>query len=93
MATKLYVGGLNYSTTSDQLRDHFAQCGTVVSAAVVTERDSARSRGFGFVEMASEAEAETAIAKLNGQSLDGKPLTVNVARSKMEKSGPRGGRF
>jgi RNA recognition motif-containing protein len=90
MASKLYVGGLNFSTTSDQLRNHFAQCGTVVSAAVVTERDTAQSRGFGFVEMSSDTEAEGAIAKLNQQTLDGKPLTVNVAKSRLEKSGPRG---
>jgi cold-inducible RNA-binding protein len=92
MASKLYVGGLNYSTTSDQLRTHFAQCGTVVSAAVVTERDSAQSRGFGFVEMSTDAEAEGAIAQLNQQPLDGKTLTVNAARSRMEKSGPRSDR-
>jgi cold-inducible RNA-binding protein len=89
MGNKLYVGGLSYSTTSDNLRTHFEQCGTVVSAAVVTERDTAQSRGFGFVEMSSEAEAEGAITKLNQQPLDGKPLTVNVAKSRMEKSGPR----
>jgi RNA recognition motif-containing protein len=92
MGSKLYVGGLSYSTTSDGLRAHFEQCGTVVSAAVVTERDTAQSRGFGFVEMSSDTEAEGAIAKLNQQPLDGKPLTVNVARSKMDKSGPRSDR-
>ena len=89
MASKLYVGGLALSTTSDNLRAHFAQCGTVVSAAVVTERDSAQSRGFGFVEMSSDAEAEGAIAKLNQQPLDGNSLTVIVAKSRLEKSGPR----
>jgi RNA recognition motif-containing protein len=89
MGSKLYVGGLSYSTTSEGLRTHFEQCGTVVSAAVVTERDTAQSRGFGFVEMASDAEAESAIAALNQKDLDGKSLTVNVARSKMDKSGPR----
>ena len=89
MASKLYVGGLSYSTTSDALRAHFAPCGTVVSAAIVTERDSAQSRGFGFVEMSSDAEAEAAIAKLNQQLLDGKTLTVNPAKSRMERSGPR----
>jgi cold-inducible RNA-binding protein len=89
MGSKLYVGGLSYSTTSEGLRTHFEQCGTVVSAAVVTERDTAQSRGFGFVEMSSDAEAESAIAALNQKDLDGKPLTVNVARSKMDKSGPR----
>ena len=86
MATKLHVGGLSFDTNSDTLRAHFEQCGTVVSAAVVTERDSARSRGFGFVEMASETEAETAITKLNQQLLDGRALTVNVAKSRLEKS-------
>ena len=89
MATKLYVGGLNFSTTSDQLREHFAQCGAVVSAAVVVERDTERSRGFGFVEMASDAEAEGAIAKLNQHELDGRALTVNVAKSRLEKTGSR----
>jgi RNA recognition motif-containing protein len=89
MASKLYVGGLSYSTTSEALRAHFAPCGTVVSAAIVTERDSAQSRGFGFVEMSTDAEAEGAIAKLNQQPLDGKPLTVNPAKSRNEKSGPR----
>ena len=89
MAAKLYVGGLNFTTTSDNLRTHFAQCGTVVSAVVVTERDSAQSRGFGFVEMSSDTEAEGAIAKLNQQPLDGKTLTVNAAKSRLERSGPR----
>jgi len=88
MASKLYVGGLALSTTSDNLRTHFSQCGTVVSALVVTERDSAQSRGFGFVEMSTDTEAEGAIATLNQQPLDGKPLTVNAARSRMERSGP-----
>jgi RNA recognition motif-containing protein len=89
MASKLYVGGMSLSTTSENLRTHFEQCGTVVSAAVVTERDSAQSRGFGFVEMSSDAEAQGAIATLNQKPLDGKELTVNVAKSRMEKSGPR----
>jgi RNA recognition motif-containing protein len=89
MSSKLYVGGLSYSTTSEGLRTHFEQCGTVVSAAVVTERDTAQSRGFGFVEMSSDTEAESAIAALNQKDLDGKSLTVNIARSKMDKSGPR----
>jgi RNA recognition motif-containing protein len=92
MASKLYVGGLNFSTTSDKLRDYFAQCGTVVSAAVVTERDSAQSRGFGFVEMANDTEAQAAIGSLNQKEFDGKTLTVNVAKSKLEKSGPRNDR-
>jgi cold-inducible RNA-binding protein len=86
MVSKLYVGGLAYSTTADTLRTHFAQCGSVVSAAIVTERDSGQSRGFGFVEMASETEAQAAIAALHGQPLDGKQLTVNVAKSRTERS-------
>ena len=89
MASKLHVGGMSLSTTSENLRTHFKQCGKVVSAAVVTGRDSAQSRGFGFVEMSTDAKAEGAIATLNQQPLDGKPPTVNVARSPMEKSGPR----
>ncbi len=86
MATKLYVGGLSFTTTADGLRTHFEQCGKVVSAAVVTERDTSQSRGFGFVEMSSDGEAEAAISTLNQQPLDGRPLTVNVARSRTERS-------
>jgi RNA recognition motif-containing protein len=81
MATKLYVGGLSYSTTSEALREHFAQCGTVESAAVVTDRFSGQSRGFGFVEMSTAGEAQEAIAKLNDQPLDGRKLTVSVAKA------------
>lgn len=86
MSKKLYVGGLALSTTSDGLRTHFEQCGAVVSAAVVTERDTARSRGFGFVEMSSEAESEAAIATLNQKPLDGNELTVNHAKSRLERT-------
>jgi len=91
MASKIYVGGLAYSTTSDALRQHFSQCGTVTSAEVVTERDSNQSRGFGFVEMSSEAEAQQAIAKLNDQPLDGRPLRVNIAKARAERPGGGGG--
>jgi cold-inducible RNA-binding protein len=91
MASKIYVGGLSYSTTSDALRQHFAQCGTVTSAEVVTDRDSSQSRGFGFVEMSSEAEAQAAIAKLNDQPLDGRPLRISVAKARNERSGGGGG--
>src|SRR2546426_835532 len=66
MASKLYVGGLSYATTSESLREYFAQCGTVESAAVVTDRFSGESRGFGFVEMSTEAEAQDAIKRLDG---------------------------
>lgn len=83
--SKLYVGGLSMSTTSDGLRAHFAPCGTVQSAVVVTDRDSSQSRGFGFVEMSTAAEAEGAIATLNQKPLDGSTLTVNVAKSKTER--------
>ena len=86
MSAKLYVGGLSFSTTSEALRAHFAPFGTVVSSAIVTERDSSQSRGFGFVEMSSQTEAEAAIAKLNQQQLDGKALTVNVAKSKLDRA-------
>ena len=82
MASKLYVGGLAFSTTSEGLREHFAQCGTVTSAEVVTDRDSSQSRGFGFVEMENEAAAQQAITKLNDQPLDGRSLRVNVAKSR-----------
>ncbi|MCU0291771.1 MAG: RNA-binding protein [Thermoanaerobaculaceae bacterium] len=86
MSAKLYVGGLSFSTTSEALRAHFAPFGTVVSSAIVTERDSSQSRGFGFVEMSSQTEAEAAIAALNQQPLDGKALTVNVAKSKLDRA-------
>jgi len=89
MASKLYVGGLSFSTTSDGLRDYFAKCGTVVSAAVVTERDSAQSRGFGFVEMSNDTEAQAAIGALDQKELDGRTLTVNVAKPRAERSGSR----
>ena len=97
MASKLYVGGLSYSTTSESLREYFAQCGTVESATVITDRFSGQSRGFGFVEMATEAEAQAAIAKLNDQPLEGRRLTVNVANPQAARSGgggrgPGGGR-
>ena len=80
MASKLYVGGMAYSTTSESLRQHF-ECGTVESATVITDRISGDSRGFGFVEMSNEAEAQTAIQKLNDQSFEGRKLMVNVAKS------------
>ncbi len=80
MATKLFVGGLSWDTKEDSLRNFFSQAGNVVSATVITDKFSGRSKGFGFVEMASEKEAEEAIKKLNGQSLDGRNITVNEAR-------------
>jgi RNA recognition motif-containing protein len=81
MAHKLFIGGLSFSTSSDRLRDLFAQAGTVESAAVVMDHDSGRSRGFGFVEMATAPEAEAAVAKFNGQDVDGRTLKVERANS------------
>ena len=89
MASKLYVGGLSYSTTSDSLREYFAQCGTVESATVVTDRFSGQSRGFGFVEMSTAAEAQDAIAKLNDQMFEGRKLLVNIAKAPSNSGGAR----
>ena len=92
MASKLYVGGLSFSTTSESLREYFAQCGTVVSATVVTDQASGQSRGFGFVEMSTDEEAKAAIAKLNGQPFEGRPLKVDKANPQAARpGGPRGG--
>ena len=88
-ANKLFVGSLSFSTTDQGLADAFAQAGTVVSAKVIMDRDSGRSKGFGFVEMESGAEA--AISSLNGQEIDGRSLTVNEARPKEDRGGSRGG--
>jgi RNA recognition motif-containing protein len=87
MAAKLYVGGLSYSTTSESLRRHFAQCGTVESATVITDRESGQSRGFGFVEMATEAEAQAAISKLHDQNFEGRKLAVNIANPQAARGG------
>ena len=80
MATKLFVGSLSYSTTDDSLQAFFATAGTVVSAKVIIDRDTNRSKGFGFVEMGSEEEAQAAIKQLNGKELDGRTIAVNEAR-------------
>lgn len=85
---KLYVGNLSFQTTDDQLRDLFAQCGSVVEASVVTDRDTGRSRGFGFVTMSTQEEADAAIAKFDGFEFEGRQLTVNVARPK-DPNAPR----
>ncbi|TAK89256.1 RNA-binding protein [Patescibacteria group bacterium] len=82
MANKLYVGNLSYSMTSDDLRETFSAHGTVQSADVISDRDSGRSKGFGFVEMSSDEEAEAAIKALNGQDVQGRQLTVSIARPK-----------
>src|SRR6476659_5199270 len=93
VATKLFVGGLSYSTTSESLREYFAQCGTVESATVITDRMTGDSRGFGFVEMSTEAEAQAAISKLNDQPFEGRKLMVNVAKSPGSGGGARSGGF
>ncbi len=87
MSTKLYVGNLSFGVTSDDLHEHFAQAGTVESAKVVEDRDTGRSRGFGFVEMASSDEAQSAIEQFNGQDFEGRNLVVNEARPREEGGG------
>ncbi len=90
MAKKLFVGGLPYATTSDELKSHFSSAGTVVSAQIITDKFSGRSKGFGFVEMSSDEEADRAIETLNGTDFGGRQLAVNEARPKTE-GGSRGG--
>lgn len=92
MATRLYIGGLSFETTDEELRDFFAQTGTVTSATVAVDRYSGRSRGFGFVEMATNAEARRAIEELNGRELGGRTITVEEARPRQDQGGGRGGR-
>src|SRR5438132_13733397 len=87
MATKLYVGNLSFQTTSEDLRAHFAQAGNVESASVVEDRMTGRSRGFGFVEMATPEEATAAIEQLNGKEFAGRNLTVNEARPRTDRPG------
>jgi RNA recognition motif-containing protein len=87
MGTKLYVGGLPYSTTEQELQELFAQHGSVTSAKVITDRYTGQSRGFGFVEMATGEEAQKAIAALNGTEMAGRPITVNEARPQEKRSG------
>jgi RNA recognition motif-containing protein len=85
LSTNIYVGNLAFSTDSDQLRDLFAEYGEVSSAQVIADRDTGRSRGFGFVEMPSSDEAQKAIAETNGATLDGRQLKVNVARERSSR--------
>src|ERR1700740_1077131 len=89
MAKKLYVGGLPYATTDTELKDAFAQAGTVTSAIIIMDRMTGRSKGFGFVEMSSDEEAQKAIEMMNGKEFGGRTLTVNEARPMEER--PRGG--
>ena len=89
MGSKLYVGNLSYGTTSSDLEQLFAQHGTVSSAEVIADRETGRSKGFGFVQMGTDEEAQAAIAALNGQQHDGRALTVNEAKPREDR--PRGG--
>ena len=89
MGSKLYVGNLSYSTTSSELEQLFGQFGAVQSAEVISDRETGRSKGFGFVQMGSDDEAQAAISALNGQQQDGRPLTVNEAKPREDR--PRGG--
>jgi cold-inducible RNA-binding protein len=91
MAKKLYVGGLPYSTTEDQLKDAFSQAGAVESASIIMDKMSGRSKGFGFVEMSSDAEAQSAIDMWNGKDFGGRTLTVNEARPMEERPKTGGG--
>src|SRR5215213_8953455 len=91
MSMKLYVGNLSFQTSSEDLQELFAQAGTVESASVIEDRETGRSRGFGFVEMASLEEAQAAIAQFNGKEVNGRNLTVNEARPRTERGGGGGG--
>ena len=91
MSMKLYVGNLSFGTTDDDLQDLFSQAGTVESVSIVTDRDTGRSRGFAFVEMASKAEGEAAISQFNGREVDGRSLTVNEAKPRENRGGGFGG--
>lgn len=87
MATRLFVGNLPYSVTDQELGEKFSAAGSVVSANVITDRMSGRSKGFAFVEMSSDEEAQKAIETLNGQDMAGRPIVVNVARPREERGG------
>jgi cold-inducible RNA-binding protein len=91
MSMKLYVGNLSFGTMEDDLQQLFSQVGSVESIAMVTDRDTGRSRGFAFVEMSSQSEGEAAIAKFNGSELDGRSLTVSEAKPRETNAGGFGG--
>ena len=92
MGKKLYVGNLTYGVTDSQLEQLFAPHGTVQSAQVIMDRDTGRSKGFGFVEMGSDQEAQAAIQAMNGKEVDGRALTVNEAKPREDRGGGGGGR-
>lgn len=91
MAKKLYVGNLSYSTTEEQIRSLFSQVGEVAEITIINDRESGRSKGFGFVTMASDEDAQEAIKRFNGYNFDNRTLTVNEARPREERSGGFGG--
>ena len=91
MGRKLYVGNLPYSATEQMLQETFSQCGTVDSANMITDRDTGQSKGFGFVEMSSDSEAQKAIQELNGSTLEGRQIKVNEAKPKAPRGGGGGG--
>jgi RNA recognition motif-containing protein len=91
MSNKLYVGNLSFRVTSEDLQEHFAAAGAVDSANVVYDRETGRSRGFGFVEMADDEAANAAIAQFNGQEYDGRNMVVNEARPREDRGGQGGG--
>jgi RNA recognition motif-containing protein len=91
MGKKLYVGNLPYSATDASLSETFTQCGTVTSSKIITDRDTGRSKGFGFVEMSTETEAQNAINKFNGMDWDGRPMTVNEAKPMAPRENRGGG--
>ncbi|MBU0587370.1 MAG: RNA-binding protein [Gammaproteobacteria bacterium] len=90
MGKKLYVGNLSYSVNDNSLQQHFSEFGTIASAKVMMDRDSGRSKGFGFVEMSSDAEAQAAISGMNGKSVDGRDMVVNEARPMEPRTGGGG---
>ncbi len=92
MSMKLYVGNLSFQTSSDDLQELFAQAGTVESASVVEDRETGRSRGFGFVEMSSKEEGQAAIQQFNGHEIGGRALNVNEAKPREDRGGGGGGR-
>ena len=93
MARKLYVGGLAFTTTEEMLREEFAKFGSVTSATVIRDRYSDRSRGFGFVEMSTDSEAEEAIKGLNNTTFDGRQITIDYAKERTDRGGGGGGGY
>jgi RNA recognition motif-containing protein len=93
MASKLFIGSLAWATNDDSLKDFFASAGTVVSASVIMDRETNRSKGFGFVEMSSDEEAKKAIEELNGKDLDGRAIVVSEARTREERPRGNGGGY